>query len=116
MPRYVEVNSSAAPGLGEEDCLYPISPRLLPTSSPYVQPHPLTSYQLHNILRSPTPLLASHLTDLPVNCPLFNYSYPLTSPPHHSAIRPISGTRILHDLQESQTQMLQMRHSATLRR
>ncbi|XP_053975206.1 alpha-catulin isoform X1 [Hylaeus volcanicus] len=53
MPQYVELSPTTVPGLGEEDCLYPISPQLLPSTSPYVQPHPLTSAQLHNILRPP---------------------------------------------------------------
>lgn len=46
------------PGVGglEEECLYPVSPRLLPSRSPYVQPRPLTSSQLRNILRAPAPL------------------------------------------------------------
>lgn len=35
----------------EEECLYPVSPRLLPSQSPYVQPHPLTSFQLRQILK-----------------------------------------------------------------
>ncbi|XP_043251271.1 alpha-catulin isoform X1 [Colletes gigas] len=53
MPQYVELSPTTVPGLGEEDCLYPVSPQLLPSTSPYVQPHPLTSAQLHNILRAP---------------------------------------------------------------
>ncbi|XP_076622080.1 alpha-catenin related isoform X2 [Colletes latitarsis] len=53
MPQYVELSPTTVPGLGEEDCLYPVSPQLLPSTSPYVQPHPLTSAQLHNILRPP---------------------------------------------------------------
>ncbi|XP_076681008.1 alpha-catenin related isoform X2 [Andrena cerasifolii] len=53
MPQYVELSPTTVPGLGEEDCLYPVSPQLLPSTSPYVQPHPLTSSQLHNILRAP---------------------------------------------------------------
>ena len=52
MPQYVEL-SPTIPGLAEEDCLYPVSPQLLPSISPYVQPHPLTSAQLHGILRAP---------------------------------------------------------------
>nr|XP_034180818.1 alpha-catulin isoform X1 [Osmia lignaria]XP_034180819.1 alpha-catulin isoform X1 [Osmia lignaria] len=53
MPQYVELSPTTVPGLGEEDCLYPVSPQLLPSTSPYVHPHPLTSAQLHGILRAP---------------------------------------------------------------
>ncbi|XP_017885528.1 alpha-catulin isoform X2 [Ceratina calcarata] len=63
MPHYVELSPTTVPGLGEEDCLYPISPQLLPSTSPYVLPHPLTSAQLHNILRVPG-----------LNFPMFNYN------------------------------------------
>lgn len=63
MPQYVELSPTTVPGLGEEDCLYPVSPQLLPSTSPYVQPHPLTSAQLHNILRAPG-----------LNFPPFNYT------------------------------------------
>ncbi|CAL7948667.1 unnamed protein product [Xylocopa violacea] len=64
MPQYVELSPTTMPGLGEEDCLYPISPQLLPSSGSYVLPHPLTSAQLHNILRGPS-----------LNFPLFNHNY-----------------------------------------
>ncbi|KOC61116.1 Alpha-catulin, partial [Habropoda laboriosa] len=63
MPQYVEVSPTTVPGLAEEDCLYPVSPQLLPSTSPYVQPHPLTSSQLHSILRGPN-----------LNFPPFNYN------------------------------------------
>ncbi|KAG7210393.1 hypothetical protein KM043_011926 [Ampulex compressa] len=53
MPQYVELSPPAVHGLAEEDCLYPVSPQLLPSTSPYVQPHPLTSAQFHSILRPP---------------------------------------------------------------
>ncbi|XP_046630539.1 alpha-catulin isoform X1 [Neodiprion virginianus] len=43
------------PGPVEEECLYPVSPKLLPSRSPYVQPRPLTSYQLRNILKPSLP-------------------------------------------------------------
>ncbi|XP_031837129.1 alpha-catenin related isoform X4 [Nomia melanderi] len=62
MPQYVELSPTTVPGLSEEDCLYPVSPQMLPSTSPYVQPHPLTSSQLHNILRIPG-----------LNIPTFNY-------------------------------------------
>ncbi|XP_015177338.1 PREDICTED: alpha-catulin isoform X4 [Polistes dominula] len=52
MPQFVDLSPTLMPGQNEEDCLYPISPQLLPSSSPYVQPHPLTSAQFHNILRT----------------------------------------------------------------
>ncbi|XP_035723014.1 alpha-catulin-like isoform X1 [Vespa mandarinia] len=52
MPQFVDLSPTPMPGENEEDCLYPISPQLLPSSSPYVQPHPLTSAQFHNILRT----------------------------------------------------------------
>ncbi|XP_025986375.1 alpha-catulin isoform X1 [Solenopsis invicta] len=65
MPQYMEI-SPTTPGQAEEDCLYPISPQLLPSTSPYVQPHPLTSAQFHSILK-PSPSLSLSL--LP-----FNYS------------------------------------------
>ncbi|XP_076750379.1 alpha-catenin related isoform X2 [Xylocopa sonorina] len=64
MPQYVELSPTTMPGLGEEDCLYPISPQLLPSSGSYVLPHPLTSAQLHSILRGPS-----------LNFPLFNHNY-----------------------------------------
>ncbi|EFN61082.1 Alpha-catulin [Camponotus floridanus] len=51
MPQYMEFSPTMAPGQAEEDCLYPISPQLLPSTSPYVQPHPLTSAQFHSILK-----------------------------------------------------------------
>jgi len=66
MPQYMELSPTTMPGQAEEDCLYPISPQLLPCTSPYVQPHPLTSAQFHNILK-PSPNLSLSL--LP-----FNYS------------------------------------------
>ncbi|XP_032683006.1 alpha-catulin isoform X2 [Odontomachus brunneus] len=53
MPQYVELSPTTLPGQAEEDCLYPISPQLLPSTSPYVQPHPLTSAQFHSILKPP---------------------------------------------------------------
>lgn len=62
MPQYMEL-SPTIPGLAEEDCLYPVSPQLLPSTSPYVQPYPLTSAQLHNILRGAN-----------LGFPLFNYN------------------------------------------
>ncbi|XP_018056031.1 PREDICTED: alpha-catulin isoform X2 [Atta colombica] len=66
MPQYMELSPTTMPGQAEEDCLYPISPQLLPSTSPYVQPHPLTTAQFHNILK-PSPNLSLSL--LP-----FNYS------------------------------------------
>jgi len=65
MPQYTEL-SPTTPGQVEEDCLYPISPQLLPSTSPYVQPHPLTSAQFHSILKPPPSLSLSLLP--------FNYS------------------------------------------
>ncbi|KAL0100741.1 hypothetical protein PUN28_019252 [Cardiocondyla obscurior] len=53
MPQYMELSPTTMPGQAEEDCLYPISPQLLPSTSPYVQPHPLTSAQFHSILKPP---------------------------------------------------------------
>lgn len=75
MPQYVEV-SPTMPGLAEEDCLYPVSPQLLPSTSPYVQPHPLTTAQFHGILRSPN-----------LGFPLFNFN------PHQAATASTSTTR-----------------------
>ncbi|XP_036144774.1 uncharacterized protein LOC118646294 [Monomorium pharaonis] len=66
MPQYVEISPTMVPGQAEEDCLYPISPQLLPSTSPYVQPHPLTSAQFHSILKPPSGLSLSLLP--------FNYS------------------------------------------
>ncbi|XP_025161245.1 alpha-catulin isoform X2 [Harpegnathos saltator] len=63
MPQYVELSPTTLPGQAEEDCLYPISPQLLPSTSPYVQPHPLTSAQFHSILKPPS-----------LNLPSFNYA------------------------------------------
>ncbi|XP_050460230.1 alpha-catulin isoform X1 [Cataglyphis hispanica] len=57
MPQYMEFSPTTVPGQAEEDCLYPISPQLLPSTSPYVQPHPLTSAQFHSILK-PSPGLS----------------------------------------------------------
>ncbi|XP_020280569.1 alpha-catulin [Pseudomyrmex gracilis] len=56
MPQYTELSPMMVPGQAEEDCLYPISPQLLPSTSPYVQPHPLTSAQFYNILKPPPTL------------------------------------------------------------
>ncbi|XP_011865307.1 PREDICTED: alpha-catulin isoform X2 [Vollenhovia emeryi] len=67
MPQYTELSPTTVPGQAEEDCLYPISPQLLPSTSPYVQPHPLTSAQFHSILKPPPSL--SCLSLLP-----FSYS------------------------------------------
>ncbi|XP_023248647.1 uncharacterized protein LOC106639330 [Copidosoma floridanum] len=53
MPQFVDVNPASVPGLGEEDCLYPISPQMLPNAKPYVQPHPLTLAQLYTIVKQP---------------------------------------------------------------
>ncbi|KYQ56467.1 Alpha-catulin [Trachymyrmex zeteki] len=64
MPQYMELSPTTVPGQAEEDCLYPISPQLLPSTSPYVQPHPLTSAQFHNILKPPPSL---NLSLLPFN-------------------------------------------------
>ncbi|XP_011699844.1 PREDICTED: alpha-catulin-like [Wasmannia auropunctata] len=58
MPQYMELSPTTVPGQAEEDCLYPISPQLLPSTSPYVQPHPLTSAQFHSILKPPPPSLS----------------------------------------------------------
>ncbi|XP_014476482.1 PREDICTED: alpha-catulin isoform X2 [Dinoponera quadriceps] len=63
MPQYVELSPTMLPGQAEEDCLYPISPQLLPSTSPYVQPHPLTSAQFHSILKPPG-----------LNLPPFNFA------------------------------------------
>lgn len=51
MPQYVEMSPITMQGQAEEDCLYPINPKQLPSISPYVQPHPLNYNQLQNILR-----------------------------------------------------------------
>ncbi|XP_076293574.1 alpha-catenin related isoform X2 [Lasioglossum baleicum] len=65
MPQYVELSPTTMPGLSEEDCLYPVSPQMLPSTSPYVQPHPLTTTQLHNILRPSLNLLPFNYNTLP---------------------------------------------------
>ncbi|XP_017761241.1 PREDICTED: alpha-catulin isoform X2 [Eufriesea mexicana] len=75
MPQYVEL-SPTVPGLAEEDCLYPVSPQLLPSTSPYVQPHPLTSAQFHGILRSPN-----------LGFPLFNYNTHQTTTASNNSTR-----------------------------
>ncbi|OXU26604.1 hypothetical protein TSAR_006664 [Trichomalopsis sarcophagae] len=53
MPQYVEASPTSAPGQSEEDCLYPISPTMLPSTRPYVQPTPLTREQLYTIVKPP---------------------------------------------------------------
>lgn len=55
MPQYVEASPTSAPGQGEEDCLYPISPTMLPSARPYLQPTPLTREQLYTIVKPPSP-------------------------------------------------------------
>jgi hypothetical protein len=50
----MELSPTSAPGQGEEDCLYPISPQMLPSARPYVQPHPLTQVQLYTITKPPS--------------------------------------------------------------
>ncbi|KAL6261974.1 hypothetical protein P5V15_007056 [Pogonomyrmex californicus] len=72
MPQYMELSPTTVHGQAEEDCLYPISPQLLPSTSPYVQPHPLTSAQFHSILKPPPSLSLS----------LFPFKY---SPGHANA-------------------------------
>ncbi|XP_077263599.1 alpha-catenin related isoform X3 [Temnothorax americanus] len=61
MPQYMELSPTTVPGQAEEDCLYPISPQLLPSTSPYVQPHPFTPAQFHSILKPPPSLSLSLL-------------------------------------------------------
>ncbi|XP_012223699.1 alpha-catulin isoform X2 [Linepithema humile] len=85
MPQYMELSPTTVPGQAEEDCLYPISPQLLPSTSPYVQPHPLTSAQFHNILKPP---LALNL------CP-FNYGT-LPHPTANSAASPRNSASFVH--------------------
>ncbi|XP_076234587.1 alpha-catenin related [Calliopsis andreniformis] len=120
MPQYVELSPTTVPGLGEEDCLYPVSPQLLPSTSPYVQPHPLTSAQLHNILRAPG-----------LNFPPFNYAtLPLSTSTSangarnsasfvHPSVLPYSanspqtscGPQAPHCLQNLQLLQLQLQHA-----
>lgn len=49
-----ELTDSSQPttvrGASEEDCLYPVTPQMLPSAGPYVQPRPLTSAQLRDML------------------------------------------------------------------
>ncbi|XP_023289198.1 alpha-catulin isoform X2 [Orussus abietinus] len=52
MPQCLETSPPQVPGLDEEECLYPVSPRQLPSTSPFIQPIPLTSLQLYGILKS----------------------------------------------------------------
>nr|XP_033323883.1 alpha-catulin-like [Megalopta genalis] len=120
MPQYVELSPTTVPGLSEEDCLYPVSPQMLPSTSPYVQPHPLTSTQLHNILRVPS-----------LNFPPFNYNtLPVTSSSGstgsrssasfvHPSVLPYStptgsatcGPQAPHCLQNLQLLQLQLHHA-----
>lgn len=51
MPLYTDTNQIPLPGVEDEECLYPISPKLLPPSSPYIQPHPLTASHLYNNIK-----------------------------------------------------------------
>lgn len=87
MPPYMELSPTTVPGQAEEDCLYPISPQLLPSTSPYVQPHPLTSAQFHNILKPP---LALNLCLSP-----FNYGT-LPHPTANSAASPRNSASFVH--------------------
>ncbi|XP_058807307.1 uncharacterized protein LOC131673387 [Phymastichus coffea] len=73
MPQYMEMNPPTPPGQGEEDCLYPISPQLIPHARPYVQPHPLTPEQLYAIFRPPPPDPLPLLNELLVNQLNFNH-------------------------------------------
>ncbi|XP_011496939.1 PREDICTED: uncharacterized protein LOC105361457 [Ceratosolen solmsi marchali] len=85
MPKYMELSPTSAPGQGEEDCLYPISPQMLPSGRPYVQPHPLTQTQLYTITKPPSlcsyplPIFHEFLKQLdhnPATIPIFqNYYY-----------------------------------------
>lgn len=47
----MEMKPKTVPGQGEEDCMYPISPQLLPHGRPYTQPFPLTRTQLYAITK-----------------------------------------------------------------
>lgn len=133
MPQYVEL-SPTVPGLAEEDCLYPVSPQLLPSISPYVQPHPLTSAQLHNILRGPnfnfsqlfnynntlanntTPTTATRNTASFVHPSVLPYSSPITSTPSCGPQAPYCLQNLqLLQLQLQQAQLQHLRH-ATLPR
>ncbi|XP_072749232.1 alpha-catulin isoform X2 [Anoplolepis gracilipes] len=72
MPQYVELSPTMVPGQVEEDCLYPISPQLLPSTSPYVQPHPLTSAQFHSILKPSSGLIMNPPSSLSLFGPSIN--------------------------------------------
>ena len=74
MPEVMMTSRASFLGMAEEDCLYPISPQLLPSASPYLQPHPLTAYQLHNIFKSYHPFDIIH----PKHPKMPNISLPVT--------------------------------------
>ena len=127
--------SPTAPGQGEEDCLYPISPQMLPTSHPYVQPHPLTRAQLYSSqkptvsLPCPLPILNQFMNQLnldPSVTPIIQqYCYNAlpfareTSAPHYF---PASQGAALSDLdlhclrsESLPPQFYQLRHSSVPR-
>lgn len=116
MPSYTEASPSSIPGQ-EEECLYPISPQLLPTGSPYVQPHPLTSAQLNSILRPPA-IPTNFQLGSPTNCSLasslafFHPSLLYPSTINSSGSQSPYGVQNLQNLQ----QQLRMHHHAQLQR
>ncbi|XP_043279896.1 alpha-catulin isoform X3 [Venturia canescens] len=116
MPSYTEVSPTSIPGQ-EEECLYPISPQLLPTGSPYVQPHPLTSAQLNSILR-PNIFTSNFQSGSPTDCSLAS-SLALFHPTlfYPSTINS-SGTQSPYGIQNLQNlqQQLRMHHHAQLQR
>ncbi|XP_015595868.1 alpha-catulin isoform X1 [Cephus cinctus] len=106
MPEYVEVNTTPLQGLVEEECLYPVSPRLLPSGTPYVQPHPLTSAQLQSILR-PQQQQTLFRFSSPCSITSHNLSYPFHSNLFATAS---SASQAPYNLQNLQ-QQLQMHHA-----
>lgn len=80
LPPYMEMTAKTVPGQGEEDCMYPISPQLLPHGRPYLQPYPLTRTQLYTITKPLQSLPIAHdlvnkLHTDPSKFPFFQHFY-----------------------------------------
>ena len=72
MPQCMENSQVLIPGMGEEDCLYPIHPQLLPSSSLFLQPYPLTTAHFHAIYefyQSPITIQPKHGTKIKPKIP-----------------------------------------------
>lgn len=133
MPQSVEVSPTSALGQGEEDCLYPISPQMLPGTRPYVQPHPLTRQQLYTIVKpaplNPLPILQEFMNQLnldPSKIPILQHYYYNTLPfargtcpqmfPALGSATTNDNLRYLHmHNQQLQPQLYRLKHSSVPR-